>query len=165
MTAYTPGIPTTTNIVIGPADIYYDDTVDVYLGSTIGETKIETKREYDPLEVEQVIGPIGQVLKNETCTITGTLAEATLANLEKVLGNGSTAGFGSNSGVAGHSWQIKTNGPAGTTRTFTIHKGVISTGTSISLKKGEVSGVPFEMICYKDTSQTDGVQFFTVADA
>lgn len=165
MAAYTPASVTVTNIIDGCCDLYIDDTLDIHLGSTTESIKIENKREYEDIIVEQCVGSVGKLLTNETCTITGVLAEATLANLKYLIGDGTDAGFGSNAGEAGKGFLIKTKGVGGTTRTFTIKKGIISTGTTVEMAKGKVNALPFTIDCYKDASASDGAQFWTVADA
>lgn len=162
MAGYTPVTPDSTKITIGPCDIYIDDTLDVSLGSTIGETEIDTVREFNPVETEQETGDLDFILTKESCTVSGTLAEGTLANIGRLLG-GST-GFGGGT-VTTYAWVLKTASPDSTkTRSYKIHKGIISTGTKISIGKGKQVGYPFKILCKVDTSKSAGERYISITD-
>lgn len=165
MGAYTPGTVTITNIVDGCCDVYIDDTVDIYLGSTMESTKIENVREYNDIVTEQCTGAVDVILTNETCTVTGVLAENTLTNLKYLIGDGIDAGFGSNQAGPAKGFLVKTKGTASsTTRTYTIKKGIISTGTTIEMGKGKVNALPFTIKCLKVPTAPDGEQYWTVVE-
>lgn len=99
---------TTTNLVMGPADLYIgsfgateplDTAVNVTpaasawtdLGGTQDGTKVTVDQTYTDLEVDQVVDVPGARLTKRVLTVETNLAEATLENLKYLLNDGTAA--------------------------------------------------------------------------
>lgn len=165
MADYAPGTVTVTNIIDGCCDIYIDDTIDIHLGSTAEATKIENTAELLKVEIEQGSGPVLPILVKQDCKVTGVLAEATLANIKYLMGDGTTAGFGGNLAPPTKAFLIKTKAEgSGKTRVFKIHKGVIGVGTTIEMGKGKVHMLPFTIECFQDLSKAENKRFWELAE-
>lgn len=162
-TAHVEGNLTVSNILTNaPADIFISPNT--FLGSTQGDTEINPERTFEGVQCEQMIGDIDQMLTDEKLSISGTLLEATIANLKYALDSGTGSGFGS-SNATERTFLIKSKGIDGSTRTISVWKGIIGTGTKYVPKKGKEVLVPFKIICSKDVTKTDGQKYFSIAEA
>jgi hypothetical protein len=99
---------TTTNLIMGPADLYIasfgaveptDTTVNTTpaasswtdLGGTQDGVKLSIDQTYTPLEVDQIVDEPGARLTKRLFTVETNLAEATLENLKYLLNDGTAA--------------------------------------------------------------------------
>ena len=99
---------TTTNLIMGPADLYIgtfgateplDTAINTTpaasswtdLGGTQDGVKLTVDQTYTPLEVDQVVDEVGGRLTKRLFTIETNLAEATLENLKYLLNDGTAA--------------------------------------------------------------------------
>lgn len=147
------------------------------MGFTSDSVAINIEREFMDKMVEQAMGKIGSEVIGETLTVTTTLAELTMQNLQKVwdgiytevpatVGN---RGFerlqGGGSGCAETIlWGIEASYLKESTcvrypiRFFCVGEG--GRGGELTFKKGEQTGIPFTISGSHDLSQALGRQLF-----
>jgi hypothetical protein len=99
---------TTTNLIMGPADLYIgsfgaveplDTAINTTpaasswtdLGGTQDGVKLSIDQTYTPLEVDQIVDEPGARLTKRLFTVETNLAEATLENLKYLLNDGTAA--------------------------------------------------------------------------
>jgi len=182
------------NIVISPGDLYIAPAGTTrptpnlgfkgvwpdgwrYMGFTADSISINIEREFMDKMVEQFMGKVGSEVIGETLTITTTLAELTMQNLQTVWGGEFTdvaAGVGTNAyerlrgGGSSCSqtmlWGIEASYLKESTcvrypiRFFCLGEG--ARGAELAFKKGEQVGLPFTISGSHDTSLAEGIQLF-----
>ncbi len=150
---------TTANLTGGPATIAMDG---VDLGGTKGGVKLNITEELTMLECDQLPMAVGVLQNAQGATVTLSLAEMTLDNLNAILRG--TGGGGYVGAPEAKVFTIVGRGPAGKTRTITLHKGIIKANTEIDFSKDQQT-LPIEIILLADTTQTNGKYLFSVVDS
>lgn len=164
------------NIIIGPCSSFKIDGTDV--GATSGGVTVEKKQTFTDLQVDQITGIVKKSIKEETYTITTSLAEATLPNLQIAFGASAapttattpaseTLTLGLESGAVEHTLTFVGPSPKGTytTRTFSLNRAVNVTATKIDLARDKETLFAVSFECLPDLTQTAGSEYGTVADA
>jgi len=140
------------------------------LGYTDGGVEITVEREYFEKMVDQELGVIELIKTAERCTLTLTLAEATLENLAKALDYpagaiaASTLDFGGNATAQELTIYLNTKAPSGGTRKYTFHKAVCIGAATHSYKKDDKTMIECEFQIVQDTTKTTNQQLASVAD-
>jgi len=148
-----------------------------YMGLTSDASEINIEREFMDKMVEQAMGKVGSEVVGETLTITTTLAELTMQNLQLVWGGEFTdvaAGVGTTAyerlrgGGSGCSqtmlWGFEASYLKESTctrypiRFFCLGEG--AKGGGLGFKKGEQVGIPFTVSGSHDISLPEGIQLF-----
>lgn len=147
------------------------------MGFTADSITINVEREFLDKMVEQVMGKIGSEVIGETLTVTTTLAELTMQNLQLVWGGEFTdvpasvgnVGYerlrGGGSGCSATlQWGIEASYLKESTcqrwpiRFFCIGEG--GRGGEVAFKKGEQVGVAFTISGSHNTALPEGIQLF-----
>lgn len=140
------------------------------VGYTEGGVEMSCAREYFEKMVDQEIGVLEMFKTAERATLKLTLAEATLANLAKALDypegavSDSTLSFGGNATVTERALFLTVIGPAGATRVYTFHKGVITSAATHAYKKNDKTMIEMEIVVLQDTSKTTNQQLGNIVD-
>jgi len=159
------------NIVFGAVTSISLDGTDI--GFTTGGVTYTKQKEHTDVELDQVIG-VGKKYKSmERLFVETTLAEATLANLQRAFdepaGNmvqsGSQLDIGGNSATASeHTMTLVGKGPNSGTRTFSLYIVVSVDETAyIAGSRTEAGTVPVRFECLKDPDQ--GYKFGAIVDS
>jgi hypothetical protein len=102
---------TTTNLVLGPGKLYTgafgatepaDSAVNTTpqasawtdVGGTMGGLTVEVAQTYTELDVDQIVDSVGRRLTKREISVTTSMAEPTLVNLNLILNGGTTASGG-----------------------------------------------------------------------
>ncbi len=166
------------NIIAGACTNFAVDTTQV--GGTSGGVTMERKVTMVDLEVDQIVGSIKKVPSKDVITVTTTLAEATLNNLQLAWGiaaapvvattpASTTLSVGVQNTAVEHTLTFVGPCPPGTanytTRTVTIHRAVaVATAKMDFLKdKEQAYQVTFDVL--PDLTQAAGSEYGTVVDA
>lgn len=169
---------TTGNIIIGACTSFQVDATEC--GATSGGVTVEKKQTFTDLQVDQITGIVKKAVKEETYTITTSLAEATLANLQIAFGASkapvvsttpasTTLSLGLESGSVEHELIFIGPCPPGATsyktRTYTLHRAVNVTATKIDLARDKETLFAVSFECLPDLTQAAGSEYGTVVDA
>lgn len=166
------------NIIAGPCSSFTVDSNQV--GGTSGGVTLERKMTYTDLEVDQIVGVLKQALSKDAVTVTTTLSEATLANLQLAFNvtaapvtattpASETLSIGVESSPVEHTLTFVGPCPAGTsnftTRTISIHRAINMSTAKMDFIKDKEQGYQVQFTCLPDLTQTAGSEYGTVVDA
>lgn len=147
-------------IVGGPAKLYHTAVSDAnYLGSTTGGIKRDFNQTVNEKRCDQVSGAIGFIEGEMTAKVTGTFAETT--GLDAIEGGGGL-GIGLNDVQV---FVAVGEGPSGTERTTTFHKGLLVKTSEVENKLGGQSGYPFTIMLAVDLTKPEGEEYYSHVDA
>lgn len=165
------------NIIAGPCTSFQVDGVEV--GGTSGGVSAERKMTFNDVEVDQVVGVVKKILTKDEITVTTTLSEATLANLQLAWGisqapvvNTSPANTTLNVGVekapVEHTLTFVGPCPPGTsnykTRTVTFYRAINMVSAKLDFMKDKEQQYQVSFQCLPDLTKQDGSQYGTVVD-
>lgn len=171
---------TSSNIIIGACTSF---TVDgTAIGGTSGGVTFEKKQTYTDLSVDQVTAKVKKAVKEEVYTVTTTMSEATLANLQIALSSSqapvvvttpasSTLNLSIETGAQEHVLVFVGKCPPGTstnytTRTFTINRAVNVSALKLDLAKDKEQLFQISFDCLPDLTKTVSQgQYGTIQDA
>lgn len=164
------------NIIIGPCTSFKVDGTEV--GGTDGGVFWEKKTKFADITVDQVPGPLKKAVTEATYTLTTTLAEATLTNLQIAWGlsqapvtstnpASTTLNVGIERTAVEHQITFVGPCPAGaggyTTRTFTVYRAVSMAATKIGVQKDKPQMFQVEFDCLPDLTKP-GSEYGTIVD-
>lgn len=166
------------NIIAGPCTSFTVDATAV--GGTSGGVTMERKQTMVDLEVDQIVGSIKKVPSKDVITVTTTLAESTLNNLQIAWGisaapvvattpASTTLSIGIENVAIEHTLTFVGPCPPGTgtytTRTVTCSRAVsVATAKMDFLKdKEQAYQVTFDIL--PDLTKTAGSEYGTIVDA
>lgn len=168
------------NIIAGPCTSFEVDGTPI--GATTAGVTMERKVTFTDLEVDQIIGPIRMVPSKDVMTVTTTMAEATLQNLQiafnlaaapvvTAAATGVTANtqldLGLIQSAIEHTLVFK--GPCPTTngysaRTVTLNRCVNMGASKMAFEKGKETAYLVEFTCMPSLTATAGSEFGTMVD-
>jgi len=143
----------------------------VDLGATEGGIEISIEREYYEKTVDQSLGILELIKTSEKAKLKVTLAETTLAVIQRAIDYpdtalvGSTLTFGGNATVTELVIYANVVAPSGGTRKYTFYKCVNISAATHAYKKGEKSLVELEFAILQDTTKAANEQVGTIVDA
>lgn len=173
-----PSTVTVGNIIAGPCTSFEVDGTAV--GGTSGGVTLERKMTYTDLEVDQIVGVVKQALSKDAITVTTTLSEATLNNLQIAFNisnapvvnttpANTTLSVGVEKAPIEHTLTFVGPCPAGsgsyTARTVTIHRAINMSTAKMDFVKDKEQGYHVQFTCLPDLTQTAGSEYGTVVDA
>lgn len=130
------------NVLVGAAEVRIDDNP---VGWTTDGATLTVSSEFSDVRVHELVGTVKRILVDQTVTVTLTMAEGTLANLEEAIPGSSLAlAVLTIGGGALQEVEIKVIGknPAGFARTIVLAKCNPTGEVGIVYKKGDISIVP-----------------------
>ncbi|MCL6454371.1 MAG: hypothetical protein K6T78_12235 [Alicyclobacillus sp.] len=175
--ATTPMTITTANIIIGPCTSFTVDGNPV--GATSGGVTFEKKQTYTDLSIDQITGIAKKAIKEETYTVTTTLAEATLQNLQYALSLSAapvvstspattTLNLGLESGAVEHKLVFVGPCPPSSsnykTRTFTLNRAINVSAVKMEIAKDKEQMYQVSFECLPDLTQPAGSEYGTIVD-
>jgi len=175
--ATTPYV-TVGNIIAGPCSSFTVDATAV--GGTSGGVMMERKMTYTDLEVDQIVGVLKQALSKDAVTVTTTLSEATLANLQIAFNVTAapvvsptpatmTLSLGVETAPVEHILVFIGPCPAGaasyTKRTVTLHRAINMSAAKMDFIKDKEQGYQVQFTILPDLTQTEGSEYGTFVDS
>lgn len=164
---------TAANVIMGPCISFTVDGQEV--GGTSGGVNVEFKQTTQELTVDQVIDAVGiKPTKNEF-TVTTTLSEVTLANVQLAFNQANaptvdaqtgdtTLNLGLNTSLPTHQLVFVGPAPGGGQRTYTINTAVQIASVQSSMALNKQDGLAVSFRCLPDLTQEPGSEYGTVAD-
>lgn len=183
MTTPAPTDITPSNVLQGPADIFIgafgatepattsaviDSTVWTFVGATDGGATLTLKQTYSKKVVDQVALPVGSTLSAQELTVATSLAEATLANIRRVLNDTATGtSFELNSEIANTeptyaAVLLQGRAPAGNPRNVIVRRALSTADLAMAWKKDGMTVLP---ITFEGYYVSKSVKAFKVDDA
>lgn len=182
---------TSTNMLVGKADLYIGktapfygtyaapltDTDMEYMGATSGGVDLTNSNKFDNFDtfVDQQMARVKQTptKSNEDITLKTNLMEVTLKNIARAWGypdaavtSPDTFNFGSPDNTTPNYRQIVMVGkaPSGKTRTVTVYRATIAQSGAISHKKDGDTMIPIEITAYDDDAAPAGTKKGKIVD-
>jgi hypothetical protein len=163
------------NIIAGPCSSF---TVDGNpIGGTSGGVTMERKTTMVDLEIDQIVGSVRKVPSKDVITVTTTMAESTLANLQVAWGIATapvvattpaseTLDVGVVTSAIEHALVFVGPCPSGTytSRTVTLHKAVSVATAKLSFEKDKEQAYQVTFDILPDLTQTAGSEYGTIVD-
>lgn len=178
MTVPSPMVITSANIIVGACTSFTVDSNAI--GGTSGGVTFEKKQTFTDLSVDQATATVKKAVKQEVYTVTTTMSESTLANLQIALGSSqapvvattpasTTLNLSMEKTAIEHILVFVGPCPAGTsnytTRTFTVNRAVNVSALKLDIAKDKEQLFQVAFDCLPDLSKTASQgQFGTIVD-
>jgi hypothetical protein len=159
------------NILVGIGSFSIDS---VPVGGTMDGVEVEKTTDYYDKEVDQVLDAVDSVPTKVTMIVRTTLAEATMAHLQKVwneklavqeAGGIRTMFLGIGDVTQEHQIAFTGQGVNGATRTYTFFRARFNGSSAHSIKKDDKVLFPVEFRILPDCTKDLGKQYGTIVEA